>query len=143
MVMDSAAFLAMQAAAIDDLVAADGVFEVIDSNGSATRLDLNIIADTSEIFAAEFDFVFEIFGDNGPETVSGIIDEAFASLGLIKEGQSLVSLSANEVDGSFSLVSTTTAVGVDVVAPVPLPAGGLLLLTALGAVGVARRRKAA
>lgn len=96
--------------------------------------------------------VFDVFSDDGFILyINDVIAGSFN--GLRAPGSSLINVAGGTggnvdfklfyFEGSQKLAALTVKLNGEVLAPVPLPAGGLLLLGALGGIAALRRRKTA
>ncbi|MEJ6390193.1 VPLPA-CTERM sorting domain-containing protein [Gymnodinialimonas ulvae] len=128
-------------ATFDNGVASNG--GVVDlAGGGAYSVRVTPSARGANGFEGGFEIAFEVMSQADLDALASATQTLLdpLGLGLLATGVGIDDLSGS---GSFSLSSTTDVEAVSQIAPIPVPAGGLLLVTGLGAFAFTRRRKTA
>ncbi|WP_050929937.1 VPLPA-CTERM sorting domain-containing protein [Aestuariivita boseongensis] len=116
-----------------------GSFSTLSSGDPATVYDIDFDLGSDQVVWEAGGFTFTATSFYGFEDTSGT--KAFSASGWLTGNdydptEGFMRLSAQDVNGSGGIISFSSTT-----VPVPLPAGGLLLLTALGGMAVVRRRR--
>lgn len=133
----AAAAIDAAVAAFDRGVATSGT--VMDlADGGAFSLSIDPITRSANGFQGDFEFAFEVLSQGDLDALAAAATALLDPLGLgfIPAGVTIDDLTGT---GSFALTSSTDVEALAQIAPVPVPAGGLLLLTGLGAFAFGRR----